>query len=412
MTNPPNAGQAREQAVRDWERETDSAAGAGRQFSGERLKRVVSGDWLTKIGFVVGTAAVLYFILAHDGKEQKAQKKEARAVAQVEEPSVRDFRPPVMPAGLAAALPGANVPRNGSKSAGNNDSEAAAKRRKDDQLEEARTKSNIIVKGTAATAASASPSTTTAASAQPSAGIAGSALASLLGARSNEGPSDPNRQFADKMSGRAVPVAVPRRVAGLDCVALQGKMIDAELETAINTDLPGQIRAIVSSPLYAEQGTDPLVTPGSRLNGIYNTAVRKGQVRVFAIWNRLIRPDGTEITLDSGVTDALGRAGLEGETDNHFAQIFGMSALLSIIGAGAGTYGISPEAQFNSADAYRREVQQSFGRTSDRVLEPYVNVPPTTTVRQGERIKVFLNRDLDFCGLKSAEREQTELVLP
>ena len=150
MTNSPNAGQAREQAVRDWERETDSTAGAGRQFSGERLKRVVNGDWLTKIGFVVGTVAVLYFILNHDGKEQKAQKKEARVVAQVEEPSVRDFRPPVMPAGLAAALPGANVPRNGSKSAGNNDSEAAAKRRKDDQLEEARTKSNIIVKGTAA----------------------------------------------------------------------------------------------------------------------------------------------------------------------------------------------------------------------------------------------------------------------
>ena len=83
MTTPPNTGQAREQAVRDWERETDNAAGLGRQFSGERLKRVVNGDWLTKIGFVVGTAAVLYFILSHDGKEQKAQKKEARVVAQV-----------------------------------------------------------------------------------------------------------------------------------------------------------------------------------------------------------------------------------------------------------------------------------------------------------------------------------------
>jgi len=59
-------------------------------------------------------------------------------------------------------------------------------------------------------------------------------------------------------------------------VALQGKMIDAQLETAINTDLPGQIRAIVSSPLYAEQGRDALVEPGSRLNGVYNTAIRKG----------------------------------------------------------------------------------------------------------------------------------------
>ena len=180
MTNPANTGQAREQAVRDWERKTDNAVGPGRQFSGERLKRVVNGDWLTKIGFVVGTAAVLYFILSHDGKEQKAQKKEARVVAQVEEPSVRDFRPPVMPARLASALPGANISKNGSKSAGNDDSEAVAKRRKDDQLEEARTKSNIIVKGAAASPASASANTSTTAATAPSAGIAGSALASLL----------------------------------------------------------------------------------------------------------------------------------------------------------------------------------------------------------------------------------------
>ena len=189
-------------------------------------------------------------------------------------------------------------------------------------------------------------------------------------------------------------------------------MIDAELETAINTDLPGQIRAIVSSPLYAEQGRDPLVPPGSRLNGVYNSAVRKGQVRVFAIWNRLIRPDGVEITIDSSVTDALGRAGLAGETDNHFGQIFGMSVLLSIIGAGAGTAGVSPDSGYNSADAYRREIQQSFARTSDRVLEPYASIPPTNTVAQGERIKVFLNRDLDFCPLMAVGRERMELVLP
>ena len=206
--------------------------------------------------------------------------------------------------------------------------------------------------------------------------------------------------------------AHPRAVGNLECLALQGKLIDAELETAINTDLPGQIRAIVSAPLYAEQGREPLVPPGSRLNGIYNSAVRKGQVRVFAIWNRLIRPDGIEITLDSAATDALGRAGMAGETDNHFAQIFGMSALLSIIGAGASSAGVSGDARYNSADAYRNEVQQSFARTADRVLEPYANIPPTNTIPQGERVKVLLNRDLNFCSLKAAAGERMELVLP
>ncbi len=89
-----------------------------------------------------------------------------------------------------------------------------------------------------------------------------------------------------------------------------------------------------------------------------------------------------------------------------------MSALLSIIGAGAGTVGVSPDARYNSADAYRHEIQQSFARTSDRVLEPYANIPPTNTIAQGERIKVFLNRDLNFCSLKSAAQERMELVIP
>ena len=214
------------------------------------------------------------------------------------------------------------------------------------------------------------------------------------------------------MSGKPVATAYPKAVGDLECLALQGKLIDAELETSINTDLPGQIRAVVSSPLYAEQGREPLVPPGSRLNGIYNSAVRKGQVRVFAIWNRLIRPDGVEITLDSAVTDALGRAGMAGETDNHFVQIFGMSALLSIIGASTGTVGVSQEARYKSADAYRREIQQSFARTADRVLEPYANIPPTNTIAQGERIKVFLNRNLNFCSLKLDAQERMELLIP
>jgi type IV secretion system protein VirB10 len=214
------------------------------------------------------------------------------------------------------------------------------------------------------------------------------------------------------VSGRTVPTSLPYKRTNLHCVALQGKLVDAELETAINTDLPGQIRAIVSAPLYAEQGREPLLTAGSRLIGTYNSSVQKGQVRVFAVWNRAIRPDGVEAVLDSHVTDSLGRSGVVGETDNHFLQVFGTSVLLSIIGAGTSVVGVSSDARHNSVDEYRRDVQQSFGRTADRLLEPYARIPPTNTVRQGERIKVFLNRDLDFCSLSVAATERRELILP
>ena len=418
QTNPPSPSKApndsasREQAIHDWEQETDSATHEGRKFSGERVKRIIKGDWLSKVGFVVITLVILFFVLTQDSKQAKALRKEARAAELTEEPSVRDYRPPVMPARPAEpAQPVASKIQDNPSGNSVDATEAIALRRKADQLDDARTKSAIIVKG-------GSSSINAMAAAAPAAvpasfNIPGLPLASGYGNRPDSSESnDPNRAFAQQMSGRTVATATPRRVGNLECLALQGKMIDAELETAINTDLPGQIRAVVSNPLYAEQGQEALVTPGSRLNGVYNTAVSKGQVRVFVIWNRLIRPDGVEITLDSGATDALGQAGLQGETDNHFAQIFGMSALLSIIGAGAGTSGVSPNSNYNSADAYRSAVQQSFARTSNSVLAPFANISPTNTVHQGERIKVFLNRDLDFCRLRAETNDQADLVLP
>lgn len=409
-----NASTSREQAIHDWEQETGSAAHESRKFSGERVKRIIKGDWLSKVGFVVVTLGILFFVLTHDSKQAKALRNEARAAELSEEPSVRDYRPPVMPTRPAEPAQPAD-PKALDQSSGKpvDDAEAIAMRRKADQLDDARTKSDIIVKGSNSSVSASAPSSTATTAVPPSFNLPGLQLTSGYGNRSDSSePSDPNRAFAQQMSGRAVVTATPRRVGNLDCLALQGKMIDAKLETAINTDLPGQIRAVVSNPLYAEQGQEALVTPGSRLNGVYNTAVSKGQVRVFVIWNRLIRPDGVEITLDSGATDALGQAGLQGETDNHFAQIFGMSALLSIIGAGAGTAGVNADNNYNSVDAYRSAVQQSFARTSDRVLAPYANIPPTNTVHQGERVKVFLNRDLDFCRLRAETNDQADLVLP
>lgn len=422
-----NNSETREQAIRDWAHQTETTQRLGRRFSGERVQRLVKGDWLGKAGFVFATLLALGFVFTHDSKQQKAQRNEARAAELTDEPSVRDFRPPVMPHPQTenAQSPTTSTPP-ASKPA--DDPEALARQRQAQQLDEARTKSDIIVKSgngsiNVPSTASNTPTTAAAPTANLALGLPGLQLAGL-GNRGNGEASDVNRDanrdphrdqngaFAQQMSGKAVPVAVPAHTGDLTCTALQGKLIDAQLETAINTDLPGQIRAIVSTPLYAEQGEEPLITPGSRLNGTYNTAVTKGQVRVFAIWNRAIRPDGVDIAVDSGATDALGQAGIQGDTDNHFAQVFGMSTLLSIIGAGAGTAGVDTNSGYNAVDAYRNAVQQSFARSADRVLGTYANIPPTNTVPQGTHIKVLLNRDLNICALRSQVAQDADLVLP
>ena len=410
MSDTEAAAAHREEALREWREQTEIRTDLDRRFSGERIKRAFKGDRLTKAAFVAGTGAVLFFVFNHDTKEQRLLNKEARAAMQIDEPSVRDFRPPVMPARLATEVtptpPAPPAKREEQPSqAVPVDAEALAKRRKAEQLDEARLKSDIVVKvGSAATAV---PAGLGGAFPQPQ-----PRLDVAMTGSQPPSPTDPNSAFTAQVSGRAVPTSLPQKRTNLRCVALQGKLVDAELETPINTDLPGQIRAIVSAPLYAEQGREPLLTVGSRLIGTYNSAVQKGQVRVFAIWNRAIRPDGVEVVLDSHATDALGRSGVVGETDNHFLQVFGTSFLLSVIGAGTSVVGVSSDARNNSVDEYRRQVQQSFGRTADRLLEPYGRIQPTNTVRQGERIKVFLNRDLDLCGLNVAAAERRELILP
>ncbi len=210
------------------------------------------------------------------------------------------------------------------------------------------------------------------------------------------GSSDPNRRFQEEAGSTAVPTSRANNLGNLDLKILQGKLIDAVMETAINSDLPGMVRAVVSHDLYGESGRTILLPTGTRLVGQYNSAIRKGQARVFLVWNRAIRPDGIEIVLDSGGTDPLGRAGINGKVNNHFWQIFGTSALLSLMGAGAANAGANVSDEFNSISAYREELANSFKDTSAQVLDRYIDIPPTINVKQGTRIKILVARDLDF----------------
>lgn len=210
------------------------------------------------------------------------------------------------------------------------------------------------------------------------------------------GSSDPNRRFQEQNGSLNVPKSEATTIGNLDTKILQGKMIDAIMETAVNSDLPGMVRAIVSNNIFGESGRRILLPRGTRLVGRYNSAIRKGQARVFMVWNRAIRPDGIEITLDSGGTDPLGRAGIKGKVNNHFWQIFGTSALLSIIGAGVANVGVGTSDEFNSISAYREELANSFKDSSSQLLNRYIDIPPTINIKQGSRIKVFVARDLDF----------------
>ncbi len=165
----------------------------------------------------------------------------------------------------------------------------------------------------------------------------------------------------------------------------QGTLIPAVLETAINTDVPGYVRAIVSRDVRSFDGKRVLVPRGSRLVGQYQSGVQAGQKRAYVVWTRLLRPDGISVDLASPGTTFDGTTGLPGDVDSKFFQRFGSAILLSVIGgltaiAGGGAGVILGGGQSAAAAA----------------LQQNGEIGPTIRVRQGEPIRVFTARDLDF----------------
>jgi type IV secretory pathway VirB10-like protein len=176
----------------------------------------------------------------------------------------------------------------------------------------------------------------------------------------------------------------------------EGTVLAGTLETAINSDLPGHVRAVVSRNVTSFDGSQILIPKGSRLVGQYQSNLAVGQKRTFIIWERLIRPDGVTIALVSPGTDSLGRAGVTGKVDSHFMRRFGAALLLSVIDAG------SRAVSAGSGNVVIAGGAGGAASAAGTGLQNDVNIPPTIKVAQGTAIRIFLNRDLDFTDVGAA----------
>ena len=181
----------------------------------------------------------------------------------------------------------------------------------------------------------------------------------------------------------------------------EGTVIPGVLETAINSDLPGLVRGINSADVYSHDGSQLLIPKGSRLVGRYQSDTRRGQVRIFIMWTRIIRADGLSILINSPGTDPLGRAGLEGDVDTHFFQIFGAAILFSIIDGGLD---VAVEMARRQGDNSTAVIQRDRGmnRAAEMALEDSIRIQPTIHIDQGTRISILVARDLDFEGVEMA----------
>jgi type IV secretion system protein VirB10 len=216
---------------------------------------------------------------------------------------------------------------------------------------------------------------------------------------------NPNTQFMQKASQVDVQTATASAMGSLSTIITAGNFIHAILEPATNSDLPGSLRAIVSEPVYAEDGSRVLIPRGSRLIGEYKSGMMQGQSRIFIVWQRLITPEGISIQLGSSGVDSLGVAGVGADSINrHFWERFGTASLLSMIGAGTATLGVSGGDQDNSASSYRTAIANSFSQAAGQSLQQDGAIALTLKTMQGKPVMVFVAKDLQFdSAIKSSK---------
>jgi type IV secretion system protein TrbI len=174
----------------------------------------------------------------------------------------------------------------------------------------------------------------------------------------------------------------------------EGTIVETVLTNRLEGSFNGPVNCLVTTDVYSHDDQHLLIPKGTRVLGEVKRNDAFGQQRLAVAFHRLIMPDGYSVSLDQfkGLSQ-IGETGLRDQVNHHYLQIFGVSLA---IGAIAGlsnintTYGLSE----SGLDAYRQGVSASLSQNSMRILDKYLNVLPTFTIREGQRIKVVLSDDL------------------
>ena len=203
-------------------------------------------------------------------------------------------------------------------------------------------------------------------------------------------------EVTDFVLNGALPTSVTQAqvIANPSNTIIQGTMIQAVMETALDSSLPGPTRAVVSEDVFSFDGSRLLIPRGSRLIGRYRSGPDIAQQRVTIAWDRIILPDNQTIQISSFGGDELGRSGVTGFVDTRFAERFGSAALISLISAAPSAAAASVEDDAKAG--VLEDVGDDLADATDSVISDYLSIGPVIYVDQGARVTVMVDRDLEI----------------
>jgi type IV secretion system protein VirB10 len=182
---------------------------------------------------------------------------------------------------------------------------------------------------------------------------------------------------------------------GQPFVLFEGTELETALVNRLDGDFSGPVKVMVTNPVYSHDRQHVLIPEGTFVLGETSKVQSLGQRRLAVVFHRLIMPDGYTVDLDQfrGLNQ-IGETGLKDQVNNHYLQIFGSSIALGIIAGAAESGNANAGLYASSSEAYRSGVAASLSQSSTQVLDRFLNIAPTITIREGHRVKVYFTQDL------------------
>lgn len=206
----------------------------------------------------------------------------------------------------------------------------------------------------------------------------------------------PSMPSAISVAGTKRPPEVSVNSAqGQPYVVFEGTTVDAALVNRLDGEFSGPVKVMVTNPVYSQDRQHVLIPEGTFLLGEAQKVAGFGQKRLAVTFHRMLMPDGYSVDLDQfhGL-DQAGETGLKDKVDNHYVQMFGASIALGIISGAAQVTNSSAGFNQSGTEAYKSGVASNLSQSGTNMLDKFINIPPTITIREGHRIKVYITQDM------------------
>jgi len=186
--------------------------------------------------------------------------------------------------------------------------------------------------------------------------------------------------------------------SGQPYVIYEGLTLDTVLMNRLDGDAVGPVKVLVSNPVYSHDHQHVLIPEGTIVLGEARKIGAAGigqQRRISVAFHRLLMPDGYSVDLDQfhGL-DQIGEEGLKDQVNNHYLQIFGTSIALGVISGASQISQGGSNLNSSGSQSFTNGAASSVSQSATSILDKFIQIPPTITIREGHRVKVYFTQDM------------------